>query len=311
VRGQTFDREYLQREFRKLASKTKIPIVLFIIGGGGLAFYGLKETTKDIDVVLQSPNDLKTLTEGLGSLKYESPSSAVITRPYSQTRASAILENAEGFRWNVFDRQVCNALMLSNEMKTRATELYRRGPLRVLLASKEDIFLFKGVTEREADLDDMRLLAESGLDWNIINQECQNQSTSTGRLWENALYQKLIDLREKYHIESPIEKPLRKRAEQKLIEITLLDEIKKGNNAVTEISRAIDETDHLVRTSLNKLARKRLIRIDRSHRPYKYLLNIRSRDKKLIQTRASQGRRARGPRPKSPYGSQKFILKAL
>jgi hypothetical protein len=123
----------------------------------------------------------------------------------------------------------------------------------------------------------MRMLAESGLDWNIIDQECQNQSASTGRLWENALYQKLVDLREKHHIETPIEKPLRKRAEEKLIETTLIEEIKKGNNTVGAISRAIKQTNDFVRLSLNNLAVKRLIRIDKSHRPYKYFLDSRSR----------------------------------
>jgi len=277
VRRQTFDKEYLQREFEKLASKTKKPTILFIIGGGGLAFYGLKETTKDIDIVLQHTNDLKTLTEALANLEYASPSSTVITKPYREMQANAILENADGFRWDIFDRQVCNALTLSSEMKSRATELYQKGPLKVLLASKEDIFLFKGMTEREADLDDMRMLAESGLDWNIIDRECQNQSASTGRLWENALYQKLVDLKEKHHIETPIEKPLRKRAEEKLIEITLIEEIKKGKYTVGAISRAIKQTDDFVRLSLNNLAAKRLIRIDKSHRPYKYFLDNRSR----------------------------------
>lgn len=121
---QTFDKEYLQREFEKLASKTKKPTILFIIGGGGLAFYGLKETTKDIDIVLQHTSDLKTLTEALTNLEYARPSSTVITKPYREMQANAILENADGFRWDIFDRQVCNALTLSSEMKSRATELY-------------------------------------------------------------------------------------------------------------------------------------------------------------------------------------------
>jgi hypothetical protein len=272
VPKQVFDKKYLEREFEKLASKVKKPVTLYIIGGGGLAFYGLKETTKDIDVVLQNTDELKALTEALISLRYASPSSTIITRPYREMQASALLENTDGFRWDIFDRQVCNALALSNEMKARATELYKKGPVKVLLASKEDIFLFKGITERQADIDDMRLLAESGLDWNIITQECQNQSTSSGRLWENALYQKLLDLKEKHKIESPIEKPLRARAEQKLIETTLIEEIKKGNDTVRVISQAIREPEHFVRNSLNVLARKGLIRIDSSRRPYKFAL---------------------------------------
>jgi hypothetical protein len=273
-----FDKKYLSREFDKVASKITKPVTIFIIGGGGLAFYGLKNATKDIDVILRNLNEFRILTKALKDLKYNTPSPHIITKAYREMQANEILENKDGFRWDIFIRQVCNALTLSTAMKSRATKLYTKGFLKVFLASKEDIFLFKGITEREADLDDMRLLAESGPDWNIINQECQDQSTSTGRLWENALYQKLIDLKEKHHIESPIEKPLRKRAEEKLIEITLIEEVKKGNNTVSAISQAIKEPDHFVRISLNKLAKKRLIKIDKSHRPYRYLLNRQSQE---------------------------------
>jgi len=49
-------------------------------------------------------------------------------------------------------------------MASRATDFYSKKLLKVTLASKEDIFLFKGITEREADPEDIRLLAESGLD---------------------------------------------------------------------------------------------------------------------------------------------------
>jgi hypothetical protein len=73
-------------------------------------------------------------------------------------------------------------------MNTRAHNLWDKGKLKIQIASKEDVFLFKGITEREADLEDMRLLAESGLNWKTIQQECQNQSTLSGVLWESALY---------------------------------------------------------------------------------------------------------------------------
>jgi len=269
----SFDKKYLSREFDKVASKIAKPVTLFIIGGGGLAFYGLKEATKDIDVILQNPSEFRILTKTLKDLRYDTPSPHIITKAYREMQANEILENEDGFRWDIFIRQVCNAITLSTAMKSRATKIYAKGFLKVLLAAKEDLFLFKGITEREVDLDDMRLLAESGLNWNIINQECQNQSTSTGRLWENALYQKLIDLREKYHIEAPIEKALGKRAEEKLIEITLMEEIKKGNNTVSAISKAIEEPGYFVRESLNKLARKGLVKIDKTRRPYRCFLD--------------------------------------
>ena len=273
TKRRSFDKDYLQEEFDKLASKTNQTVTMFLIGGGGLAFYGLKDATKDIDIILGDVGELKTLTTALKKMSYKNPDSTVMIRAYSEIHANEILENAEGFRWDMFVRKVCNALTFSDEMKSRAKQLWTKGKLKIQLVSKEDIFLFKGITEREADLDDMRLLAESGLDWKTIYQECRNQSASSGVLWEDALYQNLLDLRKKHHIESPIEKLLRTAAERKLIEITLMGEIQKGNNTVKSIAQRIKETQSFVRTELNRLTNKGLITVDKSHRPHKFCLN--------------------------------------
>ena len=47
----SFNKNYLQQEFDKLDAKTQ-PVTLYLIGGGAMAFYGLKEATKDIDIIL-------------------------------------------------------------------------------------------------------------------------------------------------------------------------------------------------------------------------------------------------------------------
>lgn len=273
MRRSSFDKEYLFKELDRLSSKISKPISLFMIGGAGLISYGLKEATKDIDVVLQNPDQLEALINALRKLGYHNPSPIEISKPYRMMGANEILENRDGFRWDIFDRQVCNALTFSNEMKSRGTIFYTKGTLKAILASKEDIFLFKGITEREADLEDMRLLAESGLNWKIIEQECRNQSVSSGRLWENALYQRLIDLKDKHKIESPIEKSLRATLEEKLIEITLMEAIEKGNNTVKMISQATNQPEYFIRESLKKMMEKGRIKVDKSSRPYKFILN--------------------------------------
>jgi len=268
-----FDKEYIRKEFDKIASKISTPLTLFMIGGGGLSFYGLKEATKDIDVVVQNQKELKTLIKALKNSNYRPVGIAEISITYRKIGAQKILENEDGFRWDIFVQQVCRALTVSHQMKSRATPLYKKGFLEVLLASKEDIFLFKGITEREADLDDMRLLAESGLNWKVIEQECHAQSAASGRLWENALYERLVDLREKHNIESPIEKTLKTILEEKLVEITLIEAIKQGNDTIKTISQAIKEPEHFVRKSLKKLLQKGRIKVNKSSRPYKFVLN--------------------------------------
>ena len=246
---------------------------MFLIGGGAMAFYGLKDATKDIDIILTNTDDLENLKTTLEAIGYKEPEPLLITRAYNNMQTNAILENQDGFRWDLFLNKVCNALTLSTTMKQRANQLYKGNRLTISIASKEDIFLFKGITEREADLEDMRMLAESGLDWDIINQECQSQSAVSGIPWEDALYQNLFDLKTKYNIDSPIEKPLRKAAERKIIETTLLKEIEKGNNTVKSITQKIKEPQSFVRTELKRLANKGLITFDKAHKPYKFYIN--------------------------------------
>ena len=238
-----------------------------------MAFYGLKDATKDIDIILTNTDDLNNLKVALETIGYKEPELAFITRVYNNMQTNAILENQDGFRWDLFIAKVCNALTLSATMKQRAKQLYKGNRLTVLMASKEDIFLFKGITEREADLEDMRILSEAGLNWDLINQECQSQSTASGVPWEDALYQNLLDLKTKYSIESPIEKTLRKAAERKIIETTLFREIENGNKTVKTIARTIKEPPSFVRTELKRLANKGLISIDKTHKPHKFHIN--------------------------------------
>lgn len=269
----SFNKGYLKQEFDKLDNTAKQSIALYLIGGGAMAFCGLKVATKDIDIILTNQEDLNILQAVLGAIGYKEPNPILITRAYNKMQTSAMLENQDGFRWDLFLSKVCNALTLSGEMQKRANILYQGNRLKILIASKEDLFLFKGITEREADLDDMRILAQSGLNWEIISQECKSQSEATGVCWEDALYQNLIDLKVKYRIESPIEKPLRRTAERKIIETTLMRQIQKGNHTVKSIAKEIKEPQNFIREELKQLADKGLITIDKSSKPHKFFLN--------------------------------------
>lgn len=157
-------------------------------------------------------------------------------------------------------------------MISRATSIYKEGNLNVFLASKEGIFLFKGVTERSVDLDDMRVIAESGLDWDVLFKECLYQSKTSGRLWENALYGNLVDLREVHGIKSPIEKRLRRRAEAKLVAMNIVEAIRQGKNVVKQIANEINEPEWFVRRRVNMLVENGILRADKSKRPFRYLL---------------------------------------
>lgn len=67
----SFDRDYLKQEFDKLDRIAKHCIALYLIGGGAMAFYGLKVATKDIDIILTNQEDLNSLQAALGSMGYK------------------------------------------------------------------------------------------------------------------------------------------------------------------------------------------------------------------------------------------------
>jgi hypothetical protein len=267
---QSFDLDYIEREFGKVGANAESRIEIFLIGGAGLAFYRLKEATKDIDVVLKMKQEVQELMSTLERLEYKSIRR--LSTSYKKMGAFEIVENDDGLRWDIFHLQVCKALVLSPRMISRATSIYKEGNLKVSLASKEDIFVFKGITERSMDLDDMRVIAESGLDWNVVFEECLYQSKTSGRLWENALYANLVDLREVHGIKSPIEKRLRQRAEAKLVEMNIADAIREGMNVVKEIADEINEPERFVRRRLDELVENGILKADKSRRPFRYFL---------------------------------------
>lgn len=78
---------------------------------------------------------------------------------YQEMLATQILENEDGFRWDIFHEYVCRKLRLSTGMIQRSKVLFESGLLTVRLISKEDVFLFKTVTERDDDEADLLLLA--------------------------------------------------------------------------------------------------------------------------------------------------------
>jgi hypothetical protein len=266
----SFDRGYLKQEFDKLDAIAKESMTLYLIGGGAMAFYGLKTATKDLDIILCTEEELLNLKNALSAIGYKDPNPYTITRPYNEMQTSIMLENIDGFRWDVFLTKVCGKLTLSKEMKNRATILYQAKKLNVLTASKEDLFLFKGITTRDADLEDTSILAGSGLDWATIAQECKEQSKTSGLCWEDALCQTLEELKTKYSIQSPIERALRKTADQKVTTRTLLEQIAKGNNNVQSIAKAINEPESFVRIQLDRLVKKGTIKADKSKKPYEF-----------------------------------------
>jgi hypothetical protein len=212
-----FDARYVDDQLRRVSEKLVGKTTMYVAGGTVMAVRDLKEGTKDIDIVVESAEDLRRLTKALADSGYSKPNH-LLEIAYQRMEARAILENIEGFRWDLFERVVAGKFRLSPGMKSRARDSEISNQKQaVRFLSLEDVFLMKSVTEREGDLEDMAKIAQGGIDWDTIVRECDWQSKRTGRIWENSVCQSLEDLRIKHRVTSPVEKKICGSAEKKIL----------------------------------------------------------------------------------------------
>lgn len=153
-----FDAEYINTQLEEIGKRIAKPIKIYLIGGCAMSFRGLKESTKDVDIVFKNKEHLNLFLDALFGVQYFQP--VQIKIEHEKLEPMRVYENKDGFHLDLFIEKVVGKLHLSDSMIARA-ELYKSyESLSVYLLSKEDIFLFKGLASesRERDLLDMRII---------------------------------------------------------------------------------------------------------------------------------------------------------
>ena len=117
--------------------------------------------------------------------------------------AMIVLRDDEERRIDVFVKVVHKGLIYKDTMKSRAKEIQFNESLIIRVSSNADIFLYKSITSRHRDLEDMEILARTGdVDWEIIKAEARSQPTPWK--WLGSLYGKLLELEERTGIVTPL-----------------------------------------------------------------------------------------------------------
>jgi predicted transcriptional regulator len=231
---------------------------VYLLGGANLILRGLKDTTKDIDVVVEDKGSFRVLVEALREQGYEERQD--LAAAYEDLNPSIILEQ-QGFpRWDIFVEVVADALHLTPAMRERSDETRTFGNLTVHLLSLTDIFVFKAVTEREGDLEDAALIARQGaVDWEQVLEEVETQEGVTERYFSFAVLNTLDLLVERYGIAVPIRDRLASYCLENALVLTL-DEPK----TIEDLRDEVDFPDHQIYNKLRKLEEEDAIEVDRS-----------------------------------------------
>ncbi|ELZ42945.1 hypothetical protein C463_10085 [Halorubrum californiense DSM 19288] len=171
-REPTFESTAIRRQFSELADLISDDLTVYLIGGGALTLEGLKNATKDIDLIVRKESELKQLWSVLTAAGYEPQGD--LAEAYDELEAAFILEK-DRRRFDVFHRQVAGVIHLSDAMISRSQHLFDERGLSVQTVSLDDIFLFKAVANREDDVEDMVRIAQGGIDDDVIVTEIMTQ----------------------------------------------------------------------------------------------------------------------------------------
>jgi len=250
----------LRRGLEELGDHLETPVDVYLLGGGNLILRGLKDSTKDVDIVVADGQAFFAIAESIQGLGYEERSD--LEAAYNQLDPSIVLEK-DGFpRWDIFVEAVAGQLQLTPAMIERCDRSFEYGNLRVHLLSLSDIFVFKSITEREGDLEDAALIArQADLDWESIFREIKTQEDRTGQFFSFAVLDTLDVLDERHDIVAPITDRLVSYCLENALLVSL-----DAPKTIEDLREELDFPDHRIYNKLRKLEEEGQITVDRSGR---------------------------------------------
>ncbi len=255
-----FDREYIETELERIGDQIETPLTVYLIGGGAMAFRDLKNTTKDIDLVVTNGDDLQRLQAILVANGYE-----IVKEPgdeYETLGAQRILENSEGCRIDVFNQQVVDKLVLSEGMRRRSERYLGAGELVVELVSPEDIFLFKAVAGRTDDIEDMFALIQTALDFDSIADELERQiDLLEQELFVSYVNEALLELEAQHNVTTPIAESVSEITHRVYREIEVLQAVEESINR-SKLEARLDLSGAELREVLERLETKGVITVE-------------------------------------------------
>ncbi len=161
-----FSKTDIEAVIKEACAKVGKPLELYLIGGCAMTFRDIKPATKDADALFEDALGRHHFFEALKEIGFRELFPGL---DYSETRNMDVVER-DGLGFDLFAYQVFDGLCLTPSMKKRAEKYAAYGKVTVFLASLEDIYLFKAITDREypRDYADLVPIAQSGLDWDSV-----------------------------------------------------------------------------------------------------------------------------------------------
>lgn len=187
----TKDQEQL---FKLIASYLKKDITCYAVGGTAMMFYGYKNTTKDIDLVFETKEDLDCFIEAIKELGYVEKS---IKEVYGENKLRfknkpKMFSRGEE-RFDLFLNEIFGfkfSKRFKDYVKQRRDFIDKK-ELIINILPEEYLIILKSVTDREKDFEDIFEIVKQKKDinWDLVTDEAIEQRKNNEWI--------LIDLEEK------------------------------------------------------------------------------------------------------------------
>jgi hypothetical protein len=244
-----FEKLKLIEILEKVSKELESEIDGYIIGGLAMMFHGTKLATKDIDIVFDSHEKAYEFMKHLKPRGFHEVQH--LTKEYRKIEAHAVLEGPDECRFDIFIGSVCGGLILTEEMKKRATKVLSLRNLNIFAMSPEDVFLLKSIAQREDDLADMATIAAMGINWVIIEIELKSQPNYWK--WLPLYFSSLEALESEYNVSSPSKEALQEEAELCIGMITILQRM-DSPLATDAIVKILDGDEAFALSVLSKMS---------------------------------------------------------
>jgi predicted nucleotidyltransferase len=160
-----------------LAKKLKKKITAYAVGGTAMMFQGMKDATKDIDLVFTNEEDRIIFEEAAKGTGYTKMSSVIVYGAEKQNQPIMLTrQKGKAERFDLFLNHVIS-FTFSENMQSRAKNTYEFGDKLVLkIADAHDLIILKCATDRQRDAEDVKTIIEKQrVDWKIVVEEAKHQ----------------------------------------------------------------------------------------------------------------------------------------
>lgn len=169
-------REDQEQLFKLLARTLHQNITCYAFGGTAMMFSGLKDETKDVDLLFEKPEDRQEFIRALKAMGFAESTPGGIYIPEKLRNPHApLMYRREDARFDLFLEKIFKTI-LSPNMKENvfAVHEYKEAhTLTIKVFRTEIIVLLKAVTDRDRDFEDILTIVkkDSHFDWQYLIDE--------------------------------------------------------------------------------------------------------------------------------------------